>query len=34
MVATLLFCILCIVASPDHGSVLAQSKRSYVCYPC
>ena len=32
MVATLLFCILCIVASPDRGSVLAQSKRSYVIH--
>ena len=32
MIVTLLFCILCIVASPDHGSVLAQSKRSHVIH--
>ena len=32
MIATLLFCILCLVASPDRGSVLAQSKRSHVIH--
>ena len=32
MIGTSLFYILCIVASPDHGLVLAQSKRSHVIH--